>query len=869
MTLRLRTFGAVFLERDRAPLGGAHTQRRRLALLAYLAAADRSLVTRDRLIALLWPESDEAAGRHALSQLLYAIRRDLDPNAIVAEKETVGLNHDVLASDVHAFDVAMREGRLSDAVKELRGPFLEGFHLDSAPELSRWIEEERSRRAGIACRTLERLAEEAERAGDRRTSVERWQQRVALSPTDSRATLRLMRALAAVEDRTAAVQTARIYAALVRDELEVEPDAAVMSLAEQLRHAPGIAHGDVQDLAPPPARPQLAEAPHVVQSRRRRAAPIAAGAVALVLALVALQLRSRDDPAGSPAAPTAGATRVVLGNLAGPDTLLALAVREALRAELTNAGGVILTSELGLRQASELMRLEHDSALFPPHLLDLAARSGAHVAIAGSVVPIGGGAQILIELLDPATGRTVASLPERSADDVSLLAAVERLGRALRSAISRTPFDTTVRALPAVTTASLPALKSYALAREAASLGMRVQAIEDGERAVVHDTTFALAHYLVGDLLWFIDQQGHAEAHLTRAHELHETVPRPERLAIQARYQQLVLDEPDSALVYWHLLRDAAPNDPLAYEGRAWALRALGRHEEAAAAADTAMRLDPAALVPNTNNAMYSWLAVGDTAGALALAERIADRHPGALREARFFAALFRGDATAALGLANAEPGLSGRANRQQLAYLSQRDVDRGRLAVDSLRVEDAAQFVPRALLNQGWAEHVLRGDRQAARRYAREALEWLRSRDLSPPAVARLSERIGVLAGRAGDVAMVRETAALVRQRDRGRNLRSYVLALRTLDAALAFAGGEFAQAARLAAAARRGVYFSRSLVTIVKLEADARRAIGELAAADSLDALVASHRIVDGDFETWALLRAIGLRTPRHARR
>ncbi|MGH7717955.1 MAG: AfsR/SARP family transcriptional regulator, partial [Gemmatimonadaceae bacterium] len=462
MTLRLRTFGAVYLERDRTPLGGAHTQRRRLALLAYLAAADRTPVTRDKLIALLWPESDEGSGRHALSQLVYAIRRDLGAEAISAEKETVALNHEVIASDVHAFDEALRAGKLEEAARELRGPFLDGFHIDDAPELERWMEEERSRR-GVACaRTFERLADEAERRGDRHAAVDWWRHRAALTPTDGRATLHLMRALAAAGDRAGAVQAARVYDTLIREELEAEPDRAVTVLAEELRRAPEVEqrleHGASADVGKAPSLPLAASgaadtpcpeddaaaapptAPRERAARRAWRWPLAvAAAIALLLALASRE-RSPDVAAASPGVSSASSpARVVVGDLTGPDTVLALAVREALRAELSNASGVVLASELGMREARSLMRIPAESALRPPRLLDVATRSGAHVAIAGSVVPIGGGAQILLDLLDPSSGRTLATLAERSRDDATLMAAVERLGRGLRAAISRTP----------------------------------------------------------------------------------------------------------------------------------------------------------------------------------------------------------------------------------------------------------------------------------------------------------------------------------------------------------------------------------------------------------------------------------------------
>src|SRR5262245_7021734 len=56
--LRLRTFGGLTLARGSEDLTGAVTQRRRLALLALLAASGPAGMSRDKLLAYLWPESD-------------------------------------------------------------------------------------------------------------------------------------------------------------------------------------------------------------------------------------------------------------------------------------------------------------------------------------------------------------------------------------------------------------------------------------------------------------------------------------------------------------------------------------------------------------------------------------------------------------------------------------------------------------------------------------------------------------------------------------------------------------------------------------------------------------------------------------------
>ena len=865
MTLRLRTFGAVYLERDGTVLGGAHSQRRRLAFLAYLAAADKGAIQREKLVAFLWPESDESSGRHSLSQLLYALRHDLGADALVVDAETVRLNPSVIASDVHAFDDAVRGGRLDEAVAEYRGAFLDGFHVDDAPQLNRWIDEERARLAHACARALDRLADASEKAHDWHQAVDWLRQRVGIDAADSRSTLRLMRALVAIGDREGALRAARVYEGIVRADLDAEPDASVAQLTEQLRRAATPARPveklpDVAAHGAPPARPP--EVPRRPFPRRSFERWHVAGA-AVVLVALALILGTRVLISSSDVGDRSGdaAATVVIGHLDGPDSVLALAVREALRAELSNTSGVLLTSDLGIYELRSLMRMPKDAPLRPPLLLALATRSGAHVAVSGSVVPVGPGAQIVLELLDPASGKAIRTLAERPADAAAILPAVERIARSIGTAVLRAPFDTRVRPLPAVTTSSLAALKSYALARQMAAMGDRRGAIAPAERAVSHDSTFVLAHYFLGDLLWFVDEQTHSEAHLEKAYALRPTVPPREQLVIRARYEQLVRDRPDSALAYWQLLHDASPGDVLAYEGRTWALRALGRHAEAAAAADTAMTLDSASLLPHLTNAMYSWLAIGDTSRAIEVAQRVATRYPFALVEARFFAALFRNPGVA-LRWADSTATDESRHWRRHLAQVASGDVIAARATLDSVLSHAHPQLPPNALVHQGWLELVAGDGPAVAARHARAALDWTRRRDLSPPAIGRLTERIADLAARSGDVGTVQEAIDLVRARDRGRSLPTYVLTLRALDAALAFARGDFAAAARGAEAARGGVYFSRSVATLVQLEADALRAAGQRARGDSLARLVATHQIADGHFEAWAILRAVTAR-------
>jgi DNA-binding SARP family transcriptional activator len=56
--LRLRMFGSLGVTNAGHPLGPASGQPRRLALLALIARAGDAGISRDQVIACLWPDSD-------------------------------------------------------------------------------------------------------------------------------------------------------------------------------------------------------------------------------------------------------------------------------------------------------------------------------------------------------------------------------------------------------------------------------------------------------------------------------------------------------------------------------------------------------------------------------------------------------------------------------------------------------------------------------------------------------------------------------------------------------------------------------------------------------------------------------------------
>jgi DNA-binding SARP family transcriptional activator len=236
--LRLRTFGGLSLRLNDAPITGVVTQRRQLALLALLAASGDDGMSRDKLLAYLWPERDHASARHLLNQHLYAQRQHLGDDGLFLGRKTLRLNPGLIESDVAAFGAALAAGAPKRAVAEYRGPFLDGFFLAGAPEFERWAGDERQALARRCAAALEALATTAAADGDLESACE-WRRRgVELEPFDAPKAIALANALVSRGDRPGAIRALLAHQGRIREELEVEPDPSVVTLMASLVRGP-------------------------------------------------------------------------------------------------------------------------------------------------------------------------------------------------------------------------------------------------------------------------------------------------------------------------------------------------------------------------------------------------------------------------------------------------------------------------------------------------------------------------------------------------------------------------------------------------------------------------------------------------------
>jgi serine/threonine-protein kinase len=220
-----------------------------VALVAALALAGEPGLSRDKLMGLFWPEVDSERARHSLTQALYAARRALGVNDLFKVGAEIRLNDERITSDVREFESALRSGDLRRAVELYRGPFLDGFFVTDSPEFEHWSSAQRERLLTKVAGALEQMASASEAGGDYRSAVEWRKQLVTLFPFDAATAVDLMTALARSGDRAAALQHAQRHAALLREELELDPDPVVEALAAKLKEPVEWAPNDTARIA--------------------------------------------------------------------------------------------------------------------------------------------------------------------------------------------------------------------------------------------------------------------------------------------------------------------------------------------------------------------------------------------------------------------------------------------------------------------------------------------------------------------------------------------------------------------------------------------------------------------------------------------
>ncbi len=693
--VEFRVFGALSLTTDTG--GDARSliaQPRRLALLAYLAAATpRGTHRRDTLLALFWPELDQPRARAALRQSLYVLREVLGPAALVSQgNEEVGLDFGAVRCDVVDFERSIEFGHLTEALDLYRGHLLEGFFISDAPEFEHWLETERARLQEAASGAARTLVEQCQAGGDL-TAAARWARRAArLAPLDEGLLRLLIGLLDRLGDRAGAVMAYEDFAKRLVQEYEAQPAAETQALMAAVR-ARETATGTVQ-LPPvevPPLQAALVGRYRVERTAKglgRRAVKIVLGAGAsIALALAVL------------VGVNAGGWRDRLWARASAGRIRAVAVRplvdlsrDTLHSWFADGMTEALVTDLGRLSALRVTSLGavlefKDAASFR----NMVRQLHVDAVVEGGVQRSGDRVRVDVRLIDAASGYQLwADRFEESAGN--RFALEDRVRRGIVAALKVPVSASEERSLGTPPTSSPEAYDLYLRGK----LGVRTVtpphlagAITLLEKAVALDPGFAAAYaelaHAYGQQVFAVTPRDTvaweralvaaekalrlrpdlAEAHYARGYLLWSPAYRfPHVLAIQEFRRTLALNPSleDAhhrlGLVYLHVgfLDDAIdefqkalaidPTDRLAEERIGVALVHQGKYQDAL----RLFRQIPSEQVPSLWHYHVAWalLHLHQDSEAAALIEQYLHEHPedpgGLLTSARAFLRAKRGD---------------------------------------------------------------------------------------------------------------------------------------------------------------------------------------------------------------------------------
>src|SRR4026207_607148 len=97
--IRLLSLGQLSLVgNDGQPVSNAAAQPRGLALVAVGGRPAPKGVSREKLIAWLWPDANEERGRRSLNQALYALRSELGSEEVLMGQRDLRLKPDLVVS---------------------------------------------------------------------------------------------------------------------------------------------------------------------------------------------------------------------------------------------------------------------------------------------------------------------------------------------------------------------------------------------------------------------------------------------------------------------------------------------------------------------------------------------------------------------------------------------------------------------------------------------------------------------------------------------------------------------------------------------------------------------------------------------------
>jgi DNA-binding SARP family transcriptional activator len=216
----------------------ALSNRKARALIAYLAVTPGMRETRDRLVGLLWSETEDGKARASLRQLLHGLRDTLDKEGVSglsADNLHVSLDGAFVVTDLDCALASIDRGDPADFFirePQIAGEFLRGYD-DIDPSFGNWLTTKRETIHRLLIQRLETQMSDC--AHDVEATKRIAHALFQIDPTHEIACQQLMRTCVASGNTSGALAVYKQLWTCLEQEYDIEPSAATQELVVAIR----------------------------------------------------------------------------------------------------------------------------------------------------------------------------------------------------------------------------------------------------------------------------------------------------------------------------------------------------------------------------------------------------------------------------------------------------------------------------------------------------------------------------------------------------------------------------------------------------------------------------------------------------------
>ena len=216
----------------------ALSNRKAAALIAYLALTPGMRETRDRLVGLLWSETEDAKARASLRQLLYGLREAFHKEGLVGlstDKTHVSLDGSAFVTDLDCALASVNRGDPVDRLvnePRITDAFLRGYD-DVDPSFSTWLT---IKRENVRQQLIRGLEAQLSGASHQTHATKRIARALfQIDPTHEIACQHLMRACVASGNAGGALAAYKQLWECLEQEYDIEPSTATQELVVAIK----------------------------------------------------------------------------------------------------------------------------------------------------------------------------------------------------------------------------------------------------------------------------------------------------------------------------------------------------------------------------------------------------------------------------------------------------------------------------------------------------------------------------------------------------------------------------------------------------------------------------------------------------------